>query len=123
MLIILGGLPGSGKTTIARELAGQLGAVHLRIDSIEQLGSRAVIGFSWSDREDKRHNWAHVLELREGKIFAIKDYASPSRAALARGGREGSREQVGRAPRRGPGRGPGGSCDTMRRDRQLGRRG
>jgi predicted kinase len=36
MLIILGGLPGAGKTTMARELAGQLGAVHVRIDSIEQ---------------------------------------------------------------------------------------
>ena len=36
MLIIFGGLPGVGKTTIARELARQLGAVHLRIDSIEQ---------------------------------------------------------------------------------------
>ena len=36
MLIILGGLPGTGKTTIARELARQLDAVHLRIDSIEQ---------------------------------------------------------------------------------------
>src|SRR5258708_27399634 len=36
MLIILGGLPGSGKTTIARELARQLGAVHVRIDSIEE---------------------------------------------------------------------------------------
>ena len=36
MLIILAGLPGTGKTTIARELAPQLGAVHLRIDSIEQ---------------------------------------------------------------------------------------
>jgi predicted kinase len=36
MLIILGGLPGVGKTTIARELARQIGAVHLRIDSIEQ---------------------------------------------------------------------------------------
>jgi len=36
MLIVLGGLPGAGKTTIARELARQLGAVHLRIDSIEQ---------------------------------------------------------------------------------------
>jgi predicted kinase len=36
MLIILGGLPGVGKTTIARELARQLGAVHIRIDSIEQ---------------------------------------------------------------------------------------
>ncbi len=36
MLIIFGGLPGSGKTTIARALARELGAVHLRIDTIEQ---------------------------------------------------------------------------------------
>jgi predicted kinase len=36
MLIIFGGLPGTGKTTIARELACQLGAMHVRIDSIEQ---------------------------------------------------------------------------------------
>jgi predicted kinase len=35
-LIILGGLPGAGKTTIAHELARQIAAVHLRIDSIEQ---------------------------------------------------------------------------------------
>lgn len=37
MLIVFGGLPGTGKTTIARELARQLGAVHVRIDSIEQM--------------------------------------------------------------------------------------
>ena len=36
MLIIFGGLPGIGKTTIARELASQLGAMYVRIDSIEQ---------------------------------------------------------------------------------------
>lgn len=36
MLIVLGGLPGTGKTTIARELARASGAVHVRIDSIEQ---------------------------------------------------------------------------------------
>ncbi len=36
MLIIFGGLPATGKTTLARELARQIGAVHLRIDSIEQ---------------------------------------------------------------------------------------
>jgi predicted kinase len=36
MLIVFGGLPGVGKTAIARELARRTGAVHLRIDSIEE---------------------------------------------------------------------------------------
>ncbi|WP_119024667.1 MULTISPECIES: AAA family ATPase [Burkholderiaceae] len=36
MLIALGGLPGTGKTSIARKLSRELCAVHLRIDSIEQ---------------------------------------------------------------------------------------
>ena len=36
MLIVLSGLPGTGKTTLGRALATSLGAVFLRIDSIEQ---------------------------------------------------------------------------------------
>jgi predicted kinase len=36
MLIVLGGLPGTGKTTIAREIAALVPCVYLRIDTIEQ---------------------------------------------------------------------------------------
>jgi predicted kinase len=36
VLVIFGGLPGVGKTTMAQELARQIGAMHVRIDSIEQ---------------------------------------------------------------------------------------
>lgn len=36
MLIVFGGLPGAGKTTIARALSRRLGAAYLRIDTIEQ---------------------------------------------------------------------------------------
>ena len=36
MLFIVAGLPATGKTTISRTLAREIGAVHLRIDTIEQ---------------------------------------------------------------------------------------
>jgi predicted kinase len=35
VLVVLGGLPGVGKTTLARQLAGRLRAAHLRIDAFE----------------------------------------------------------------------------------------
>ena len=36
MLVVVSGLPGVGKTTISRELTRAIGAVYVRIDSIDQ---------------------------------------------------------------------------------------
>jgi predicted kinase len=44
MLIVLSGLPGTGKTTIAKILARQRKATYLRLDTIEQAIQSSVIG-------------------------------------------------------------------------------
>jgi predicted kinase len=36
MLVVIGGLPATGKTTLARLLDAEIGAVHVRVDTIEQ---------------------------------------------------------------------------------------
>jgi predicted kinase len=43
ILIIFGGLPGTGKTTLAKALAHRLSAAYLRIDTVEQAMIRANI--------------------------------------------------------------------------------
>jgi len=42
-LVALSGLPGVGKTTIARALAGAIGGAHLRIDSLETALKRSSL--------------------------------------------------------------------------------
>jgi predicted kinase len=44
LLVVFSGLPGTGKTTISTALAARLGAVHLRIDVIEQAMKSAGAG-------------------------------------------------------------------------------
>jgi len=76
-LIVFGGLPGVGKTTIAAELARQIGAVHVRIDSIEQAlrASGSVTG----PMDDSGYRVAYgVVEenLRSGRSV-IADCVNP----------------------------------------------
>jgi TolB-like protein len=53
------------------------------LDAVEHRGDRVVVAFSWVDSSNERHEWAQVLELADGKIIAVQDYAKPSSAALA----------------------------------------
>jgi hypothetical protein len=54
-----------------------------RIDAVEQRGARVIVTISWADKEGRRHDWAHVLKRKDGKIVDIQDYASPKRAVAA----------------------------------------
>lgn len=76
-LIVIGGLPGNGNTTIARELAHQIGAVHLRIDSIEQAMRTSVLGSQLLD--DAGYKVAYALaedNLRLGRTV-VADAVNP----------------------------------------------
>ena len=77
MLIILSGLPGVGKTSIARELAGQLGATHVRIDSIEKAIRDARLISGLMNDAGYRIGYAVALDnLRAGRTV-IADSVNP----------------------------------------------
>jgi predicted kinase len=84
MLIVFGGLPGTGKSAIARTLAREIGAVWLRIDSIEQ-GIRAS-GIAPGSLDDAGYRAAYAVaedNLRLG-LTVIGDSVNPECVALIR---------------------------------------
>jgi len=76
MLIVLAGLPGVGKSTLARALALRLGAQWLRIDSIEQAMADAT-GRAVCGDEGYRVAQAVALDnLRLGRVV-VADSVNP----------------------------------------------
>ena len=79
MLIILAGLPGVGKTTIAQEVARQIGAVHLRFDSIEQAIRNAGIVPDLREVDDAGYRVAYAVaedNLKLGRTV-VADSVNP----------------------------------------------
>jgi predicted kinase len=81
MLIVVCGLPATGKTTLSRVLARGLGAVHLRIDTIEQAIVRA--GAAGHPLGPVGYTVAHALatdHLRQG-LDVIAECVNPVAAS------------------------------------------
>ncbi len=77
VLVILGGLSATGKTSIARQLAPQIGAVHLRVDTIEQ--ALRASGVMTGPMKDAGYRIAHSVaedNLRLGNTV-IADSVNP----------------------------------------------
>ena len=77
MLIVFAGLPGTGKSTIARALAVELAAVWLRIDTLEQ--AIRTSGVVDGDVKDLGYRAAHAVaedNLRLGRTV-IGDSVNP----------------------------------------------
>jgi len=77
MFIIFAGLPGAGKTTLARELARELGGVHLRIDSIEQ--AIRASGVATGSLDDVGYRVAYAVAMDNLRIggTVIGDSVNP----------------------------------------------
>jgi predicted kinase len=95
MLIVFSGLPGTGKTTIARQLAGQTKAVYLRIDTIEDMLSTSEWVRVSDDMGPAGYEIAIAIaqdNLRAGNLV-IADSFNP--IALSRAGYHQAAEEIG----------------------------
>ena len=87
--LLIMGLPGAGKTTLARLIAIRLNAVHFNADEVRQHVNKDL-GFSETDRVEqaRRMGWLCDQVVRTG-CFAVADFICPTegtRSAFLEGG-------------------------------------
>ena len=75
MLYILGGLPATGKTELSKYLSSSLGAVHIRIDTIEQ--ELKNVGLKKLYDEGYKIAFAIALENLRNGLSVVADSTNP----------------------------------------------
>ncbi len=79
--ILIMGLPGAGKTTLALALAPKLLAVHFNGDAVREALNRDL-GFSPEDRQEqaRRMGWLADQVVKAGH-FAVADFVCPTESS------------------------------------------
>lgn len=77
MKILLFGLPGSGKTTLAKPLAELLGAVHINADAIREEYNDWDFSLEGRMRQAQRMRYLADGIVRAGKI-CVADFVAPT---------------------------------------------
>src|SRR5262245_7899689 len=81
--VLLMGLPGAGKTTLAKALVPLLNAVHFNADAVRSHINKDL-GFSISDRIEQARRMGWLCDrVVEAGVFAVADFICPTEETRA----------------------------------------
>lgn len=100
MIILIFGLPGAGKTTLAKEIVRRTDAIHLNADEVRS-DLNSDLGFSVEDRMEQARRMGSLARLldKQGKLV-IADFVNPTLATRKMFGRADYSIWVDRKPSR-----------------------
>lgn len=79
MIIVISGLPGAGKTTLAKEIVRRTNAIHINADDV-RAGLSSDLGFSIDDRKEQARRLGSMARLisNQGHLVVV-DFVNPTK--------------------------------------------